>query len=55
MCRLDEFLRGQDDQFSYKIIVHILLATLSDMCHNSPTRDSFDCEVKKVNVTAIST
>ena len=35
MCAKAEFLRGQDDQFSYPIIVHILLDSLSDMCHNN--------------------
>ena len=35
MFPMAEFLRGQDDQFSYPIIVHILLDPLSDMCHNN--------------------
>ena len=33
-CPRVKFLMGQDDQFSYPIIVHILLDPLSDMYHN---------------------
>ena len=40
MCPKAEFLRDQDDQFSYPIIVHILLDPLSDMCHNNDSRQT---------------